>query len=163
AFAAVVNPEYIWSERAQKGLAGFTEFGVGVNKASITYPVGDSPVTRAVKLRELLHVRFTPEIMAARRSPDVSGDAKQIAQDIRLAEKSRALDLAKDDTYYPISIIKDYAKAAAGSERRLATLYMSTYNQPIEGGWDSRNLKAFTQQTETRDALSSRNIIHLLN
>lgn len=145
-FASVAQPEFRWEESAHMEGSGGTNLptpGASDKLAKMVYPFGDTPWARAVKLHELLHARFTPEIMPlfgpkgeAAVFPDI---VRQIAEDIRLAAIARERGLIDDDVFFPEKAW-NVEPEKPRSDLDKAMVMMSNYGQPLEGGWDHRDL-----------------------
>lgn len=167
AFAAVAQPKFLWSEKAETPgtIQGHTvlptpsevwknDLEGNPSKAEITFAPGISPWARAIKLHEMLHARFTPDILDVANSKElehVSDAAKQIAEDVRLATLARKRGLMEDqETYFPEkSWNRPLKKGVGRAEIETAAMFMGNYGQPLEGGWDSRNLGKFFERTRS--------------
>lgn len=155
-FAGVAQPNYLWTEHAVRVPVGVTAFRKRAKKskknpqakgADITFATGASPTARLIKMHELLHARFTPEILDL-------GDAEapiiaQLVEDVRLTHLANERGLFGDraDMHIPTKII-EMRKGETPSEEKTAALYIAAYGQPIgEEAWDSRSLEEFLAQS----------------
>lgn len=153
-FAAVAQPQFAWKEHSDTTWLGVTEFPAvtapgATPTAEITFPKGNSPWARAVKLHEMLHARFTPEVVLLRASGRLtaySEMALQIAEDVRLAQIARERNLFRADTYFPDRAWKPVS-GRARSQLEIGARYMAAYGQPLEGAWDSRSLVEYVRRS----------------
>lgn len=137
-FVGIVQPRYKWTEQFDLSPLGWTEFRSG-GRATISVPIGDSPLARGVRLHELMHARFTPEIDAAAKTVKMimSPLAVQIAEDIRLGHKQRALGLGGPDYAFPLGVLR----RAAVVEPVIS--YMAAYGSEFEDGVDVRDIDVY--------------------
>lgn len=100
-FVAVAQPNFIWHDRAPVNKGGQNKT-ILPNKtgpfqeAAIFSSDASSPDGRAVRLHELLHARFTPDVSASARrlrQHGVSDLAINLAEDVRLGRKAEQLGL----------------------------------------------------------------------
>lgn len=148
-FAAVAQPKYVWTEKATPTGDGLTVIERKAT-ASVTFPIGKSPWARAVRLHELLHARFSPDLdmpalEKAGELKELSSAACQIAEDIRLVHLAKQQGLlerfSRAEMHYPEKVWARRGNAHMRNPRlEAASLYMATYGQPLEGDWDSRSL-----------------------
>ncbi len=155
-FVSVAQPNFVWDEQFTtdgQGATGFPKRGFeDTEKATFSVPPGDTPWARGVKLHELMHARFTPEVLSlfAPDSPSAkfSEDVHQIAEDIRLAHKAEQLGLLSEDTYFPAALFERTPKKQR-TQLEFATLYMASYGQPIEGITNYKDPENFARLTKT--------------
>jgi len=135
-FAGVAQPRYAWDERETNVLLGATALPKATaNKgtpATITVPRSDvpdeaQPDVRAVRLHEMLHARFTPDVQPVLESQRttsgrMSGTAAQIAEDVRLSYIAARNDITPDDTYFSASTLKGCVSALLGARESAKAL-----------------------------------------
>lgn len=153
-FAAVMSPDLSWSEYETRTLRGSTHLpkGKGSAEAFVEVPTLDLdlPDARAVRVHEMLHVAFTPDIqpVAARLIKEglSSGVVLQIAEDMRLTHIAERNRLQSEDVYYSqdtvlglVNQLMDSAQAAEtapGGAQSLAVAIVavlgSMYGQPLQ-------------------------------
>lgn len=143
AFTSIAQPGYIWEEFTIEKPYGVTSFSVNDNTARIFFPPDDTPVGRTIRLHEMLHARFTPEVNDLANfdsdNPSLRAVCEQIAEDIRLVQIARKLDLFADDIYLDSkSWIKEYK-----DNKQAAVHYMAGYGQPADTKWNTKSASAF--------------------
>lgn len=170
-FVAIAQPEYSWVEKTVEKKEGSTILPRKEGdplRAQITVPNGKlslTPEGRFIRIHEMLHARYTPEIQKLAFGPegqDISAMALQLAEDVRLHSLGRKAGVLKDggDTYIQNEFFADLQNTLKRSpspthtELKLARVYMGTYGAPMEDGWDSKDLDWF--QTATNHRLSRR-------
>lgn len=148
-FAAVAQPAYLWKEIAHldgSGTTGIPTPGTDEKLATIVYPFGDTPWARAVKMHELLHARFTPEIMPLMvnngEGVQYQDVVRQIAEDIRLANIARAKGLLRDDTFFP-EAAWNVKPDKPRSDLDKAVVMMANWGQPLEGDWNKLDVAEY--------------------
>lgn len=148
AFASIAQPQFVWTEKSVDGPVGLTEIPTkkaiakGDLQATIHVPQGNSPWARAIRMHELLHARFTPEVATLYKLMKLPDAVPQIAEDVRLAYHARKLGLFDDQIYFP-----EQGWAAEPEQPRseidVAMFYMAAYGQPLEGDWDKKSVPEF--------------------
>lgn len=152
-FPAVAQPAYFWKEKITDKGFGVTDLPVSKTAchASMTYARGSSPWARSIKLHELLHARYSPEMTALRTSQRVQGTYSevvlQIAEDVRLAFKAREMGLFEEvDAYVPERAWARQNRQSPRSDIDAAVLFMAAYGQPLEGDWDKSSAAEFMRR-----------------
>lgn len=179
-FAAVAQPGLAWAERGTDQNFGATDFSVddgnGGTVAMMVTPNADTPIGRATKLHELMHARFTPEIMEtadALLDKGMTEMVKQIAEDVRLAQIGDALGIHEQlEAYFTKDIfdgkLKAFtpqdgvpfpAEAEKACQEKIATLYMACYGHKIEGGANSRDIGWFETATGGKLSRKSKRVL----
>ncbi len=161
-FAAIAQPAFRWKETAHLDGSGATEIpkpGDEDKIATIVYPFGDTPWARAVKIHELLHARFTPEIMSATIGTKYEDIVHQIAEDIRLSHIAHVRGLYHDDTFFP-EAAWNLKPEQPRSDLDKAIVMMSNWGQPLEGTWDKSDISEYMTRlggvtSETHSILES--------
>lgn len=163
-FAAIAQPNYVWTEHRSDNMDGTTGFPIDDGfEAAITVPASeadcDTPGGRFVRLHELMHARFTPDILKSkliskpgdsdgigRMMADASYMAAQIAEDVRLADIANKADIIPADIYLPADAMT--AKNLPFQdpemiERAMLYKHMASYGSPVENLIDSKSTTAF--------------------
>ncbi len=186
-FASVAQPKYAWEELETNVLLGVTALPKTTSKkgtsAQITVPLLDVPDqvvpdVRAIRIHEMLHARFTPEVQAVLEkertsSGRMSGTAAQIAEDVRLSYIAERNNLFPEDAYFTkktlngcVTALMSAGKAAhalssASSDPATASEATKNFNigvvsvlgsmhgHPIEGVPDTFGLDAIMEAMRT--------------
>jgi hypothetical protein len=142
-FVSIAQPEYAWAEREHQSPNG--ETGIPMDAApigtiaTIIVPEIKDYGTRAVRLHELLHARFTPEVnelaTIAKKAGSIEPLALQLAEDVRINRIAADLGLWSDEVQYK------------GGQRLISPMeqahrFMSDYGSKIDT-YDSKSVEEF--------------------
>jgi hypothetical protein len=162
AFAPVVQPDYRWTESVNpKGIGTTALPATDGGIAHMTIPDGhiaQTPEGRLIRIHELLHARFTPEVDAVARGRDgheeatgLSPMALQIGEDVRLHKIAAGLGVYGDDAFVSdetyVNISKNGKLSPIAKQMKAAQTFMAGYGLPTESGWSTKDLSAFQEVT----------------
>jgi hypothetical protein len=162
AFAPVVQPDYRWTESVNpKGIGTTALPATDGGIAHMTIPDGhiaQTPEGRLIRIHELLHARFTPEVDAVARGRDgheeatgLSPMALQIGEDVRLHKIAAGLGVYGDDAFVSdetyVNISKNDKLSPIAKQMKAAQTFMAGYGLPTESGWSTKDLSAFQEVT----------------
>lgn len=154
-FVEIIQPEYRWEELQTAETKGVTQLPIekGDDKATIHVPADvDNPMGRVVRIHELMHARFSPELMS--EAPKLverhGNEVLQIAEDVRLAAIAKERGLYAEDVYWPDLMLQSLAaEFQPGDQTTLGLFYMAAYGQPLEGGATDFAASEFFQRAST--------------
>ena len=130
AFAAIAQPAYVWAEFESQGVEGVTGIPRGkTTTATLLSPSTATPDSRATRLHELLHARFTPVIHKTAQKLKVDAAAIQLAEDIRLAHLGRKLGLFTENVHFSTGVIARAFQQHWTAEG-VAFVVLASYGQP---------------------------------
>lgn len=130
AFAAVAQPAYAWAEFESQWNEGVTGIPRGkTTTATLLSPSAATPDSRATRLHELLHARFTPVIHKAAQKLKLDAAAIQLAEDVRLGHLGRKLGLFTENVHFSPELITHAFKNSPGLAGLVYVVFAS-YGQP---------------------------------
>lgn len=157
-FANVIQPRFAWEERETEVLQGITSIPKSSEgkKAEISAPTlkTDLPDARAVRIHEMLHARFTPDIQKEASSmvkDGYSNIALQVTEDIRLSYIAKRNEAFPSDAHFTSATLSGVANhlarmvARMGRPELLASnrvhetravataIILSMHGHPVEG------------------------------
>ena len=174
-FAAVVQPEYRWVDGHSSERTGSTTFPKAPGETAImTVPDGpfiQTPEGRLIRIHELLHARFTPEIDArarvfAQQTPDkrISPVALEVGEDVRLHALANKLGVfdgsayISDLTYHEVGLERDGVPPIM-HQVEMAKMFMSAYGLPTESGWSTKDTEGYQRATGVTFSRRSRRVL----
>lgn len=173
-FVEIIQPNFSWKTEYRQWMEGRTRLPKkgAARRATLIIPEGcEAPVERLVRMHEILHARFSPDIhddLAPSKMGTAEFATAQISEDIRIHHLGRKAGVMDDaEMYIPKEIIGVLAKRFTGDkrdEKSGALLYCAAQSYPFEASvGDLKNFANFERHTGTRLRAQTRATLRLWN